>query len=130
MPFRWTLEINKKTLDTVSSENSAHECEPGDINRDSMDCTFEIYNGENKQSDEHPTKTFTEKCYNPNGRTNYTTLFQPFTNSTLFPSQAKAFGRYAFDISSSLTDDIFGEYKLSLASVKYDYCGSDGNRKR
>jgi len=125
MPFRWNLEIKKNTTVTPSAN---HQCDPGDIKRDTMKCTFKIYNGENKQSNDDAAETFVEDCYNPDGRSTNGNIFNYFKNNSAFGSENKAFGRFAFTISSALTDKVYGEYKLSLDQVDYEYCGDDEQR--
>jgi hypothetical protein len=127
MPFRWTLDIKPKTLET---KNANHQCDPGDIKRDTMWCTFKIYNGDKTQLDNTDAKTFREPCYNIDGRSAYTTLFDYFKNSNAFASQAKAFGRFTFTISSAVTKQVYGEYKLVLDEVNYEYCNDNEQRQK
>lgn len=125
LPFRWNLEIKPKTLE---NKNINHQCDPGDIKRDTMKCTFKLYNGDKTQAGGDEAKTFIKDCYNIDGRSAYSNLFDYFKNSSAFASQAKAFGRFGFDITHAVTKGIYGEYKLVLDEVDYEYCGDDEQR--
>jgi len=125
MPFRWKLDIKANKLSKLAED---HECDPGDIKKDTMKCTFKLYNGDNKQSNDDADKTFVEDCYNIDGRSTYSNLFDYFKNNSAFGSENTAFGKFAFTISSAVTRGIYGEYKLVLDQVDYEYCGDDERR--
>jgi len=118
LPFRWTL-------DDESFVNSCDGNKNGVI-KNSLTCEFNIYNGENKESDN-------QKHINAEGA--YTLpckvdtwlnkpIFDWFLSKDGYRSLDHAFGKYYITGNefTDLVDDIFWEYKISLDSVKYDYC--------
>ena len=123
LPFRWNLELNDAKL----SDDSGRTCEPGTINEDTLTCDFALYNGKtNSQADSNPLyrKTGVDclhamdddrlwKSFEAKGKDFYPSLFMN-----------DAPGRYYFKMKDGQTfdDNNYGEYKLVLERVKYDYC--------
>jgi hypothetical protein len=99
----------------------------GKIPEENMYCTFSIYNGDNKESNANPIYTFTKKCNenNWNGQ-----IFDYFlSQQNLIGSLKNAFGKYSID-SDNFVDTTFGEYKLVLERVEYDYCRDNDEVER
>lgn len=120
MPFRWKLET-KNIVDTNSTT-----CEPDTIRQDSLKCTFNIYNWDHRQPGA-PAAIFQDQdCYNPDGRSG--DIYDLFRNNPYYESENTAFGKYAFNISPAITDHIYGEYKIVLDEVNYEYCDSNHSR--
>lgn len=96
-----------------------------------MKCTFKIYNGEHLQSSNNGNDTVTEltdvDC-DTNTRDNKL-IFKYVTdlgNSQNRWSLKNAFGKYNIKLTGSLLDNVYGEYKIVLDHVDYEYCdGSD-----
>lgn len=73
-------------------------------------CTFEIYNKDGI------VDTITRKCKSPSTDK----IFNYFSQYN-----TSAYGRFTTLIDDAITNGIYGEYKIRLAEVNYDYC--DGN---
>lgn len=58
LPFRWTLD----QTNNIINGNTCDGKPDGSIPRDSINCTFNIYNGEQPESDGTPVFTTTRKC--------------------------------------------------------------------
>ncbi|MFA5747972.1 MAG: hypothetical protein WC872_02550 [Candidatus Absconditabacterales bacterium] len=125
-PFRRTIEGKNITKNDHTNCSSSDE---GKILRKSMKCTFKIYNGYNKEEDEKRAFSKTQDCYQPNGWNN-STLFQYFENhkTDLYFSLQTAFGKYFYN-TNEFVNKTFGEYKLALDSVTYDYCDANLDKK-
>ncbi len=118
LPFRWMLDQEENIIAWSTCEDKPD----GKIPEESLYCTFSVYNGDHQEADGDPLYTFTKKC-NENNR-NWS-LFNYFTNqANQIWSLKDAFGKYAID-SSNFVDSTFGEYKIVLEKVKYNYCRSD-----
>jgi len=122
LPFRWTLD----DTDNIIPGNICDGKPDGKIPEDSIMCTFDIYNGDHKESDNNPVYTFTQPCKkdNRNALPIFTYLQTIWADRW---SLQHAFGKYAIDSHDFMTSSntIFGEYKISLDKVKYQYCRSD-----
>lgn len=115
LPFRWMLDGSTNIISGSSCVGKSD----GKIPVESMLCSFAVYNGTYKESNNNPIYTFTKKCNenNWNGQ-----IFDYFLGKqNLIWSLKNAFGKYSID-SDNFVDYTFGEYKLVLEEVKYDYC--------
>ncbi|MBU0626856.1 hypothetical protein KKG31_08320 [Patescibacteria group bacterium] len=112
LPFWRKLETEGRMASSCNSSNV------GKIIEDSLMCTFSLYNGENKQSNDDALETFTQPCDEDSRGTS-----QLFDND-LFGG-TNPYGKYK--ILMDFTNGIYGEYKLVLESVNYDICLEDGN---
>jgi hypothetical protein len=134
LPFRWKVDVMGNDLSTDRNG----DCTPGEINQDSMECEFRLFNGEHQESNDDPIYTKTVKC-NTDERTQDGDFGQPedlfryfydqrYTNN--IRSLQDPFGRYYLDFTN-LQDEmggVYGEYNIALYQVRYEYC--DANRKR
>ncbi|MFZ2151142.1 MAG: hypothetical protein WAZ12_05195 [Candidatus Absconditicoccaceae bacterium] len=126
LPFRWELEGNN-----IVDENDCSDADNGDILKDSLRCTFKVFNGKNNlQEDDDPTLRITKDC-DVDERDGHQ-MFDYFEDlaDEIYHSLDNAFGKYYFTANNSnngfLVDNTYGEYKLVLDKVSYDYCdGSD-----
>lgn len=120
LPFRWNLELNKSDL----SDDSGRTCTPGDINKDTMECYFALYNGEHRQEDGDAITTFKLPC--DADKWDSDTLFDFFeekTRDTYMSLAMDAPGKYFIEMNGNNFDrNYFGEHKLVLEKVTYDYC--------
>lgn len=118
LPFRWMLDKEKNIIPGSTCEDKPD----GKIPEESIYCTFSIYNGENTEADWDPVYTVTKKCNENNWNGD---LFNYFNNqANNMRSLQNAFGKYAID-SSNFVTNTFGEYKVVLEKVEYEYCRSD-----
>ena len=103
-----------RKVDAVTK--SATICNSGTINKinkDSLLCTFEIYKYD---YDEAPLDTITRKCKSPSDDA----IFNYFSQYN-----SDAYGKFTKLINDDITHGIYGEYKIRLTEVNYEYC--DGN---
>ncbi len=127
LPFRWRL----RDRDNMKIKND-YSC--GDMNenetktiiaRDSMKCDFAVYNGKDySQSDDNPMGEFTLPCFNDDN----SELFDYFAESDTYGIDFnKVSGRHVESVEEILeeTIDTYGEYKLVLEEVRYDYCNPE-----
>ncbi|HMS91198.1 MAG TPA: hypothetical protein PKC87_03205, partial [Candidatus Absconditabacterales bacterium] len=117
LPFRWTLDYKENII----PGNSCDGEEERKIPEESIMCTFNVYNGVHTEADGDPLFTIVKKC-NTDDRGN-DPLFDYFLHQG-WRSLTNSFGRYALN-TDEFVDDIFGEYKLSLDKVSYNYCLGD-----
>lgn len=123
---------NSKTCSNYSTSKNTV------INRDTMKCTFSVYDGKSyNQGKNKALNTFTVNCFMDNNSSadNY---FKPFDNDTCAFSRCvdfdKVAGRQVWNVVPTLLWnkwkwDTYGEYKLALEQVKYQYCAEDGTWK-
>lgn len=126
LPFRWMLDGSKNI---ISGSSCVGESD-GKIPVESMYCTFSVYNGNNLESRNDPIYSVTKKCKENSWEENNVKL--PLFAYFLEPqnpirSLKNAFGKYSIDsdkfIDTNNEDEYtFGEYKLVLEKVEYDYC--------
>lgn len=121
----------------LSTDSNGH-CTPGEINQNSMQCEFRLFNGAHQESNDDPIYTKKVKC-NTDERTQNGDFGQPenvfnyfydqrFTNN--IRSLQDPFGRYYLDFANlkSKLDGVYGEYNLALYQVTYQYCDANGQR--
>lgn len=121
LPLRWELEWNN-----IVDENDCEDADDWDILEDSLKCTFKIFNwNDNQQYDGQPSFITTKRCNLDEW--NWREMFKYFEDLrfTIFPSLQNAFGKYYFKVNDFLDTDTYGEYKLVLDKVEYDYCDGD-----
>ena len=108
LPFWRKVDAQTKTVTTCNASNQDK------VRADSLACSFAIYNkdGTAKVLD-------TINCKNSNSAN----IFNYFNT-------AGAYGKFTELIDDSITQGIYGEYKISLNSVDYEYCGQDSNGNR
>lgn len=122
LPFRWNLE----NVDEIIDEDDCDSSNDGKILKDSLKCTFKIYNGKNSDSDEDEVYKITKDCDVDERDGNK--LFDYFENSNIYRSLDNAFWKYYLKVND-FTKDVYGEYKLALDSVNYEYCDWDNGKK-
>ena len=123
LPFRWNLEDKDNIIDW-------DDCDDGDdgkILKDTLECTFKIYNWKNSDSDEDYVYMKTKDC--DTDERNNKKLFQYFENSNIYRSLDDAFWKYYFKVDDFAKDWIYGEYKLALDKVEYEYCDEENEKK-
>jgi hypothetical protein len=112
LPFRWAVDGDYKVKNACDEDtHTANSIKAG-----SLICTFSI-----TDSNDDVVDTIETPCKNSNNQT----IFNYFS-TIAGTSFDKAYGKY----TALLSDDIierYGEYKLSLDEVNYEYCGQDGN---
>lgn len=104
LPFRWKVDTATKTA-TSCNDNNVNK-----IKINSPYCTFEIYDYNEQKVD-----TIKKYC----NESSDAAIFGYFSKYT-----AGAY-KYAELINNVITRGIYGEYKIRLAQVDYEYC--DGN---
>ncbi|MCX6825123.1 MAG: hypothetical protein NTY80_02755 [candidate division SR1 bacterium] len=95
-------------------KNTVTSCDSNKVNKiqaNSLQCTFKIYNSNGL------VDTFEAPCKNSNN----SPIFNHF-NSIGASSFTNAYGKYSTLIDSNITNGTFGEYKISLENVTYNYC--------
>lgn len=127
MPFRWRLWNRQEQI-----VRSDYDCEDIDndedktiINKDSMKCTFAIYDGnDHQQVDDDAVNTFVTDCFQEDD----SIMFDYFEDTYKIDFD-KVSGRYVYPMNTIFDGnvDAYGEYKLVLEKVEYDYC--DPNTK-
>ena len=109
------------------------------INRDTMKCTFSVYDGKTyNQGKNKALNTFTVKCFMDNDSSvdNYFKPFATGVDTCAFSRCVdfdKVAGRQVWNVVPTLLWnkwkwDTYGEYKLALEKVQYQYC-DDGTWK-
>ncbi|MCF7834854.1 DUF11 domain-containing protein [Candidatus Gracilibacteria bacterium] len=121
LPFRWNLEG-----DNIVDENDCEDADPGDILEDSLRCTFKIYNGHgNEEADDDEAYRITKDCNVDERDGNQ--MFDYFEDlaDQIYFSLDNAFGKYYFRVNDFVKNDVYGEYKLMLEKVEYEYCNGN-----
>lgn len=110
LPFRWYIQNNDNI---VENESNCHNLDEGEIPGDSMKCFFSVY----KNQLENPIIDNIQLDCNVDQWNNdvYYNFFEQH-----YADAANALGKYSFPIGNSF--DMFGEYKVVLERVEYDYC--------
>jgi len=128
LPFRRELEGNN-----IVNRSNCNGVANGKILKDSLRCVFKIFNwNNNQQYDGNPTFSIEKDCDVDERWTD--NMFQYFKDHAddIFYSLQHAFGKYYFIANNSnngfLRNETYGEYKLVLDKVRYDYC--DGNNQK
>jgi len=119
LPFRWNLLVKKGDLEEW------YDCSPGDIDKD-MTCEFVIIDGKDDRYE------FTlENCLDNIDERDGNTALESFEKHVDFAETLDtAAWKYKLDVSKFVSEDgPFGEYKLRLERVMYDYCNSKGERE-
>lgn len=110
LPFWRTIDKNKNFTSSCSPANTDK------IRADSLTCDFEIYNGL-----WNTVKTITRPCDTDNRWT--ANIFKYLLNIGKDRySLQNAFGKYYTTLSENTINGIYGEYKLRLQAVNYEYC--------
>ena len=138
LPFYWTLDMNQAETDHDAGAEEGDSCdEVGAINLDTMMCTFALYNGDNyNQADRRDLDTFTLPC--DTDEWDGDQLFEYFEDRNdedsdfYYSLDYDPIGKYVIKIGKNVKvdgktittfdDDTFGEHKLVLERVSYDYC--------
>lgn len=110
LPFRWYIQNNDNI---VQGESNCHNLDDGDIPADSMKCFFSVYKNqlENPIIDDVQLDCAIDQWNNDV----YYNFFEQH-----YADAANALGKYSFPIGNAF--DTFGEYKVVLERVEYDYC--------
>ncbi len=124
LPFRWNLENTKDMANWSSCNSSSTEWK---ILKDTLKCTFKIYNWKHSDSDEDEVLKITKDC--DTDERNGHKLFNYFETSNLYRSIDNAFWKYYLKVDDFAKNNIYWEYKLALDSVKYDYCDENNDKK-
>ena len=127
MPFRWRLWNRQEQI--VKSNYDCNDINSDEdrtiINKDSMKCTFSIYDGnDHQQVDDNALNTFVTDCF----QNDDSIMFEYFEDAYKIDFD-KVSGRYVYPVYSIFDGNVhtYGEYKLVLEKVEYDYC--DPNTK-
>lgn len=113
LPIAWDVEI--KPEDLVDSCTSSTN---GKILRSSLRCDFNIYNKDEEWNGW--TSLFRDMPCNTQEWNHNLELFSAFKDDELFVENP--YGTFLVDMTPSLINWWYGEYKVSLDKVKYDYC--------
>lgn len=140
-PFWWRIwqrdgirMVNWWSSKSCSSHSTAKNTV---INKDTMKCTFSVYDWKSyNQAKRKALNTFTVDCFIENN-SNVDKYFEPFNNDTCAFSWCvdfdKVAARQVWNVSTLLWSkwkkDTYGEYKLALEKVEYQYCAEDGTWK-
>jgi hypothetical protein len=122
MPFRWRLwnRDNMVMRDNYDCDDIDVDEDKTIIDKDTMRCTFAIYNGVNYlQADENEINKFTVDCFEQED-----SIFFDYFEDAYQVDFDKVAGKYVKSVKSMLDRkiDTYGEYKLVLEKVSYDYC--------
>jgi len=122
MPFWWRLWERQEQF--VGSNYNCSNINSNEsktyIDKDSMRCTFSVYDGNrHQQINDNPLHTFTTNCYEKDS----SVMFNYFEKEYKINFD-KVAGRYVFNTKSMFDGsvDTYGEYKLVLEKVDYNYC--------
>ncbi len=116
LPFRWDLD---KSVDTnITAGNTCTQ--PNSIPVGTMQCTFSFYAPNELNRGSHIAQ-FTTPCFGDSWDNDI--YFDFFKNT--FTDSNNALGRYRWQLPDSLNK--FGEYKVRLDSVEYEYCDQNLN---
>ncbi len=124
MPFRWRLRErdNMRIRDNYDCEDMDEDETRTIIDKDSMECEFAIYNGDDySQLDNDDMNKFTIDCFDKDD----SDLFDYFAESDTYNIDFdEVSGRHIESVRDMLdqTIETYGEYKLVLEEVRYDYC--------
>jgi hypothetical protein len=130
LPFRWELEWSN-----IVDENDCSDADNGDILKDSLRCTFKVFNWKNNlQQNDDPTLEITKDC--DVDQRNWHQMFDYFLDHAddIYFSLDNAFGKFYFTANNNnnnwfLIDNTYWEYKLVLDKVSYDYCDGSSEEK-
>jgi hypothetical protein len=122
MPFRWRLweRDNMKLKSDYDCDDIDNDETRTIIDKDSMQCTFAIYNGvDYLQGEDDELNTFTVDCFQEDD-----SMFFDYFEEAYKIDFDKVSGRYVRSVNSLFdgTIDTYGEYKLVLEKVEYEYC--------
>lgn len=125
MPFRWRLRErdNLKVRKNYNCEDIDGDEKRTIIDKDSMKCTFAIYNWVDfLQEDDDAANKFTVDCFQKDD-----SMFFNYFEDTYKVDFDKVSGRYIRSVNSLFDGnrDTYGEYKLVLEEVNYKYCNPD-----
>ena len=117
-----------RTIDQKNLLTSNDSCSPdtnNKIRKDTMSCEFRLYNGDHLQSHNNGddyAATFTKDCDTDTrgGQTIFNYLWNGIGKDRW--SLHHAFGKYDWKMTPDVLHDIYGEYKLVLNQVNYEYC--------
>ena len=118
LPFRWDLEWSN-----IVDEDDCEDADNWDILKDSLICTFKVFNWNNNQQYDDDYTYKTEKYCDVDER-NWNVIFDYFEDHKydIFHSLEHPFGKYYFTVNNFLASNTYGEYKLTLDKVEYKYC--------
>lgn len=120
LPFWWRMY---KPAYIVTDHSCDNKSQAGNIKRDTMKCSFSL---RQPGQDKPVTILSNVDC-------DRTELANQALFANFFPDFWKpAFGNWSLDLSKVLEEDafkknVFGEYKIRLHEVDYEYCACDGN---
>lgn len=120
LPFRRTLENTDNIKDVTSCDGQPD----GTVLKNSLECTFKVYNGLNDV-----VYTSDPIACDEDTRGSKALFAYFLSKQNIIRSLDNAFGKYYLD-SSDFSSDIFGEYKLVLDRVEYTYCRSDDKNEK
>lgn len=140
IPFWWRI-WQKDKMKFVNWWNSV-SCNPSQngktvINKDTMKCTFKIYNGHSySQKNWEPINEIELDCFDDIDW-KLDKFFSPFDDDTCQFTWCVDFSKVAsrnvfnvFTLLGSRTIQDYWEYKIALSNIDYDYCSSDGTWKK
>lgn len=119
LPFRWDLDKNNSSIIDGNSCNGQKNV----ILEDSMKCLFAIYNGKSEK-----IISFRNISCNIDERKNQP-LYRYFLNNPKL-SAGRSLGKYIRQyVDTGLVKNVFGEYKLALETVSYNYCDNNSQQQ-
>ena len=125
MPFRWRLwdRDNMKVRNNYDCDDVDEDETKTIIDRDSLECTFAVYNWvDYLQEEGDEVNKFTVNCFEEED-----SVFFDYFEEEYRVNFDKVSGRYIKSVNSLLDGDVstYGEYKLVLEKVEYEYCNPD-----
>jgi len=122
VPFWWRLWNRQEQI--VSSSYNCNNISSNEtrtiINKDSMKCTFAVYDGKNHQQiNDNPLNNLVLDCFEKDN----SIMFKYFEKAYKIDFD-KVSGRYIYPTNQLFGGpvNVYGEYKLVLESVDYNYC--------
>jgi uncharacterized repeat protein (TIGR01451 family) len=122
-PFSRDVEIGKGRV--IANEGQCNISTAWAIIEDSLRCTFDIYNKNEEWTNSLSKRIIDGVWCKIDQRADYK-LFKPLygTENSLFAEKPR--GTYKVTLDNSIIGNSYGEYKLSLERVDYNYCDTNG----
>lgn len=123
LPLAWELELGKGNI--VQTANQCNNGNEGALIEDTVECEFHLYGPGDESAGRPPriVKRYGNGCDTQNRHDNKYELFNDFSGpdaDPLFVEEPR--GTDYIKLDNSIIKNTFGEYKISLARVDYQYC--------
>ena len=146
LPVRWRMMPVDGTGNEIEYVRDIEfvkewECDPSDsktqIKRETVWCTFELYDGNkhNQYDDASPVTSFRLPCFDDknidNPSLSWEEIFETFSNEKWLDTWnvdfSKVDWRTGFKVNDLLVDfdNTYGEYKLVLKDIEWEYCSNE-----